>query len=312
MLTRRHIRIKVLHQLFAQSAEENYDSAQLLKNLNDGLNEIYKLFAWDIGALLRLQNEAQLQYNRISKREIPDQELLNRIKKFTGLNFWELCESNASLNTLLTSSEVHWSEFDQHFRNLWERLLGSETYDTFLNSSQDFTHQKRFLREVYQFYIAENEFLHDVYEDMQAAWSDDLDAAQMMSAKVIGSWKDGEDFIVVPSLFKDESDQSFGSFLARSYFQFNADSQLRIEDKSSNWESDRIAKMDYILMKLCIAEWRGFDEIPIKVSMNEYLDLSKEYSTPKSSAFINGILDKIVANLQEEGLIKKTGRGIIQ
>lgn len=134
----------------------------------------------------------------------------------------------------------------------------------------------------------------------------------MMSAKVIGSWKENDDNIIVPSLFKDDSDQAFGPLLARKYFEFNRDSQNRIESKSRNWESDRIAKMDIILMKLCISEWRGFDQIPVKVSLNEYLDLSKEYSTPKSSAFINGILDKIIANLQDEGLIMKTGRGMIQ
>jgi len=100
--------------------------------------------------------------------------------------------------------------------------------------------------------------------------------------------------------------------LVRKYFEFNGDSIRRIEEKSKNWESDRIAKMDVLLMKLCIAEWRGFDEIPVKVSLNECLDLAKEYSTPKSSSFINGVLDKIVANLREEGLINKVGRGMIE
>jgi N utilization substance protein B len=132
-----------------------------------------------------------------------------------------------------------------------------------------------------------------------------------MSAKVISSWKETNTPLIIPQLFKDSSDASFGAMLARKYFEFNSESQERIESKSRNWESDRIAKMDIILMKLCIAEWRGFEEIPIKVSLNEYLDLSKQYSTPKSSSFINGILDKIVANLQEEGLINKVGRGMI-
>ena len=134
----------------------------------------------------------------------------------------------------------------------------------------------------------------------------------MMSGKVIASWKEDAEQLTVPSLYKDESDAAFGALLARKYFEFNTDSQKRIESKSRNWESDRIAKMDIMLMKLCIAEWRGFEEIPMKVSLNEYLDLSKQYSTPKSSAFINGILDKIVTNLQEDGLINKVGRGMIQ
>ena len=134
----------------------------------------------------------------------------------------------------------------------------------------------------------------------------------MMSGKVIASWKEDVERLIIPSLYKDESDAAFGALLARKFFEFNVDSQTRIESKSRNWESDRIAKMDILLMKLCIAEWRCFQEIPVKVSLNEYLDLSKEYSTPKSSSFINGILDKIVTNLQEDGLINKVGRGMIQ
>ena len=301
-----------MHHLFAQSSDESMDAALLLKNLNKSLNEVHRLFAWDIGAFLRLHDEAQRQYQRVSERQQPDHVLMERIAKFTQLKFWRLCKDSAALNTLVEGSHTPWSEYDQHFRKQWDVLFASEAYAKFAQSTPDFTQQKRFIREVYQVYIAENEFLHDIYEDEQAAWSDDLDAAQMMSGKVIASWKEGINQLIIPGLYKDDSDAAFGALLARKFFEFNVDSQSRIESKSKNWESDRIAKMDIMLMKLCIAEWRGFEEIPVKVSLNEYLDLSKEYSTPKSSSFINGILDKIVTNLQEDGLINKVGRGMIQ
>ena len=312
MITRRHIRIKVLHHLFAQSTDESLDAALLLKNLNKSLNEVHRLFAWDMEAFLKLHHEAERQYQIVSQRQEPDKELMERIVNFTQLKFWTLCKESAALNTLVEQSNASWSDYDQHFRKQWDTLFTSETYENFVQSTSDFTQQKRFIREVYQLYIAENEFLHDIYEDEQAAWSDDLDAAQMMSGKVIASWKEDVEQLIIPSLYKDESDAAFGALLARKFFEFNVDSQTRIESKSRNWESDRIAKMDILLMKLCIAEWRGFQEIPVKVSLNEYLDLSKEYSTPKSSSFINGILDKIVTNLQEDGLINKVGRGMIQ
>ena len=312
MITRRHIRIKVLHHLFAQSTDESMDAAMLLKNLNKSLNEVHRLFAWDISAFLRLHEEAKRQYQRVSQRQQPDQELMKRIAKFTQLKFWTLCKESAALNTLVEGSHASWSDYDQHFRKQWDTLFASEAYENFVQNTSDFTQHKRFLRVVYQLYIAENEFLHDIYEDEHAAWGDDLDAAQMMSGKVIASWKEDVEQLIIPSLYKDESDAAFGALLARKFFEFNVDSQTRIESKSRNWESDRIAKMDILLMKLCIAEWRGFQEIPVKVSLNEYLDLSKEYSTPKSSSFINGILDKIVTNLQEDGLINKVGRGMIQ
>ncbi len=312
MITRRHIRIKVLHHLFAQSTDESVDAVRLLKNLNKSLNEVHRLFAWDMEAYLKLHYEAERQYQRLSERQQPDHALMERIAKFTQLKFWTLCKESAALNTLVEGSHSSWSDYNQHFRKQWDTLFASEAYENFVQSTPDFIQQKRFIREVYQLYIAENEFIHDIYEDEQAAWSDDLDAAQMMSGKVIASWKKDEEQLIIPSLYKDESDAAFGALLARKFFEFNVDSQTRIERNSRNWESDRIAKMDIMLMKLCIAEWRGFQEIPVKVSLNEYIDLSKEYSTPKSSSFINGILDKIVTNLQEDGLIKKVGRGMIQ
>ena len=292
MITRRHIRIKVLHHLFAQSTDESMDAAMLLKNLNKSLNEVHRLFAWDISAFLRLHEEAKRQYQRVSERQQPDQELMKRIAKFTQLKFWTLCKESAALNTLVEGSHASWSDYDQHFRKQWDTLFASEAYENFVQSTSDFTQQKRFLRLVYQLYIAENEFLHDIYEDEHAAWGDDLDAAQMMSGKVIASWKEDVEQLIIPSLYKDESDAAFGALLARKFFEFNVDSQTRIESKSRNWESDRIAKMDILLMKLCIAEWRGFQEIPVKVSLNEYLDLSKEYSTPKVLPLSMGYLTK--------------------
>ena len=312
MITRRHIRIKVLHHLFAQSTDDSMDAALLLKNLSKSLNGVHQLFAWDISAFIRLYQEAVAQFDRVSDRNRPDNELLARLEHFINLPFWRLCEESSALNTLIEGAHCNWGEYNQHFRNLLDALLVSERYEQFISGPKDFTAQKRLIRELYQSNIAENEFLHEVYEDQNAQWSDDLDAAQMMSGKVIASWKEENSPLIIPQLFKDTSDASFGSILARKYFEFNADSQERIESKSRNWESDRIAKMDIILMKLCIAEWRGFEEIPMKVSLNEYLDLSKQYSTPKSSSFINGILDKIVANLQEEGHINKVGRGMIE
>ena len=312
MITRRHIRIKVMHHLYAQSTDLDMGAAVLLRNLDKSLDEVHDLFAWDISAFLRLNKEAQAHYERIEQRSARDQTALDRIERFTSISFFAKCEQSSALSALIEGSHVNWSNYAHHFRNLWETIYASERYEEFLTQTPTHAGDKRFLREIYQQHIAENEFIHDLYEDQHAQWSDDLDAAQMMTAKVLSSWKEEDKALIIPKLFKDESDALFGPLLIRKYFEFNGDSIRRIEEKSKNWESDRIAKMDVLLMKVCIAEWRGFDEIPVKVSLNECLDLAKEYSTPKSSSFINGVLDKIVANVREEGLINKVGRGMIE
>jgi len=311
MITRRHIRIKVLHHLYAHASDNELGAATLLKNLDKSLEEVHDLFIWDIHALLRIHRTASDRLEKVRSRKVPDSALADRISAFTDISFFDLVRNDARLIAFSEGVHADWSAYDNHFRGLWEQVFESEEYDKLLAMRDDFGAQKRFIKYVYQEHIAENELLHDIYEDMHVGWSDDVDAAQMMSGKVISSWNDkGE--LIIPNLYKDEGDAAFGALLMRKYFEFAADSESRIESKSKNWESDRIAKLDVVLMKLCIAEWRGMEEIPVKVSMNEYLDLAKEYSTPKSSSFINGILDKIVTNLREEGLLQKVGRGIIE
>jgi len=312
MITRRHIRIKVLHHLYAHALDNEIGAATLLKNLQKSIEEVHVLFAWDMSAFLRLHRIAKEKLELVEKRNVADGNMVERLSKFVNIPFFEMCELNGALSTLIEGSNVDWSEYNQHFNKLWDQIFQSERFDQFIQDGNSQPSQKRFLKELYQEYIAENEFLHDIYEDIHAQWSDDLDAAQMMTAKVISSWTEEKSELVIPRLFKDEEDAAFGPLLMRKYFEYAEDSVARIKEKSKNWESDRIARTDVLLMKLCIAEWRGMDEIPIKVSLNEYLDLAKQYSTPKSSSFINGILDKIVTNLREEGLLQKVGRGMIE
>ena len=311
MITRRHIRIKVLHHLYAYTADAESSAAVLLKNLNKSLEEVHHLFVWDISALLRIYSTAIHRLEKVQQRNVADTDLESRIQAFVAIPFFNLVQQDHRLIAFKEGVHPDWSQYSSHFITICDDIFKSEEFDKFLETKDDFAVQKRLVKFIYQHHIAENEFLHDIYEDMHVGWGDDLDAAQMMSGKVISSWNEQGD-IVIPSLYKDNSDAEFGAFLMRKYFEFAQDSQTRVEAKSKNWESDRIAKLDVVLMKLCIAEWRGMEEIPVKVSMNEYLDLAKEYSTPKSSSFINGILDKIVTNLRDEGLLNKVGRGIIE
>lgn len=312
MITRRHIRIKVLHHLYAHALDNEIGAATLLKNLQKSIEEVHVLFAWDIEAFLKLHKVAKEKLEFAQNRKTVEQDQIDRLSKFVNIPFFNYCSENAALTALIEGSHVDWSEYGQHFNKLWEQIYTSERFEKFLESDGSQPVQKRFLKEIYQEYIAENEFIHDIYEDIHAQWSDDSDAAQMMTAKVLSSWNPNDTELIIPKLYKDEEDAAFGPLLLRKYFEFAEDSAKRIEEKSKNWESDRIARTDVLLMKLCIAEWRGMSEIPVKVSLNEYLDLAKQYSTPKSSSFINGILDKIVTNLREEGLLNKVGRGMIE
>ena len=156
--------------------------------------------------------------------------------------------------------------------------------------------------------------MHQLYEERDLHWADDLDAAQMMVEKTIrkcGPKSTAQTNILV-NLFKDDEDRKFGPRLFHKVLQSMDDSLARISAKARNWEMDRIAVLDILLMQMAIAEFRFFDTVPLKVSMNEYIELSKSYSTPKSGMFINGVLDKVLADLKKEGKVRKIGRGLLE
>ncbi|MGB0176881.1 MAG: transcription antitermination factor NusB, partial [Owenweeksia sp.] len=158
----------------------------------------------------------------------------------------------------------------------------------------------------------QNETIHQLYEDRNMHWADDLDAAQMMVAKTLKSYSEEQDETTsLPELLKDDSDIEFARTLYRTSIKNSESYGEMIHEKANNWEMDRIAVVDVILMKMALAELVSFNEIPVKVTLNEYIELSKEYSTPKSGNFINGILDKLKNELTEAGDIRKIGRGLL-
>lgn len=310
MLTRRHIRIKVLHGLYAVQAQPDMDFAIALKNLNKSLSDIYELFLWDLGALMRLRHEAVKTVDNAKDN-------INRAQEFAAAQplanhpFFTAIDAHPKLQTLLDESGANWSEYSAHFTKLWNTLHSSEEYLNYMAlEAPEHGDHKRLLKWMYGTFINENEFLHELFEDAHAHWSDDLDAAQMMTAKLISSWKEGEE-LNVPNLYKDSSDEEFGPLLMRKALQHKEEAQELIVMMSKNWDEDRIARMDALIMRICVAEIMAFPEIPVKVSMNEYLELVKQYSTPKSSSFINGIIDKIVVKLQDDGRLEKFGRGLL-
>ena len=143
-------------------------------------------------------------------------------------------------------------------------------------------------------------------------WADDLDAAQMIVAKTIKSFKvDADEFVRLPKLLKESDDMEFAKTLYKKARAYDTEFDEIIKEKAKNWEIERIALLDILLMRMAITEMIEFKEIPVKVTMNEYIELSKEYSTPKSSTFINGIVDKIRIDFEKSKRIKKIGRGLL-
>jgi N utilization substance protein B len=191
------------------------------------------------------------------------------------------------------------------------QIRESETYFEFMNNENSgFEDDLSFAVALFKTEIANFPLLYNYFEERDIHWLDDIDLACSMVLKTIKSF-DAEGKNEIMPLYKDEADEKeFIQLLFRKTILMDTESEKLIDELTSNWELDRIAKMDIILMKMAIAEFQIFNNIPTKVTLNEYIEISKFYSTPKSNGFINGVLDKAIARLQKEGKIKKVGRGL--
>ena len=162
-------------------------------------------------------------------------------------------------------------------------------------------------------YMINSELFQDMLEEESIFWVDDLDLAASMAIKTIKTIKEGDDEVELLPLWRDDDDdKAFMEGLFTKTLAMGETSEAMIQEGAQNWELERIAMVDRVLMKMALAEAQTFDSIPLKVTLNEYIELSKYYSTPKSHGFINGILDQLFAKLKESGDIQKVGRGLIE
>lgn len=340
MLTRRHIRIKVLQALYGFSQTSEPDLVFSLKELDQSLKRIYELYLYELRILTEMHRlaEERIETNRNKFR--PTQEDLNPNTKWVDNRVLQVLAKNEHLQRVFEDYKVHWGEHRDILIKVYKDFRESDVYKRYMESgSSSLKEDKQVLKIFYAEFITQNETLHQLYEDLNMHWADDLDAAQMMVTKTIKSFQevegqvyskisvpegeeaasaadlpDGYDVLknkVVVDLYKDEDDAAFGQKLLRHTVNESDENEKLISAKTKNWDTDRIASIDILLMKMALSELVHFEEIPVKVTLNEYIDLSKEYSTPKSGQFINGILDKLVAQLRDEKRIVKVGRGLL-
>jgi N utilization substance protein B len=199
-------------------------------------------------------------------------------------------------------------------RKIFRSMIEGEDYLAYMASEErGFRHDREFLVRMFRKDMIQHELFEDSLEEQSIFWNDDLDLVASMVIKTVKLIpENGDDIVLLPLWREDEDDKTFMDVLFRQTLALGSESEALITEAAANWEIDRIALMDRILMKMAIAEARSFETIPLKVTLNEYIELSKYYSTPKSSAFINGILDQLFTKLKAQGAIVKVGRGLLE
>ena len=209
---------------------------------------------------------------------------------------------------------MSWNNYPELIKNLHHEMVNSEVYQKYITSPFDnFQNDKRFCEEFYSTILLNSQNMFTELEEQSIYWNDDLDFVASMVIKTLKRFKpNGPLDETLLDLYKDEEDRLFTVDLFRKAITSNEKHRKIVETYTKNWDVERVAVMDIIIMELALTELLEFPSIPIKVTLNEYIELAKYYSTQRSSTFINGVLDKITKDFREEGKIQKSGRGLIE
>ena len=315
MLNRRHLRIKVLQALYAyfQSDEENYRRTE--NEMMNAIDRIYDLYLYLLLSFSELKEIEARRLEELKTAKIrPTETDLNPNLKFVENTVFTLLESNYALRRAAEDNKVNWigDEHQEMFRKILSQIRENETYFAYMgNGESSFQDDLEFATALFKNDIANSPLIYNFFEEKSIHWMDDIDLACSMVLKTLKAFSEEGPNEILP-LFKDPQDEKeFVRILLRKTIDNDKENLLLIDDLTKNWDLDRIAKMDIILMKMAITELQEFNNIPKKVTLNEYIEISKFYSTPKSNGFINGILDKAIDRLEKENKISKIGRGLM-
>lgn len=312
MLTRRHIRAKVMQALYAYRQSAPQDTAKFRKNFLAGMEKINDLYAMQaalLDAVVR-KAEAQLEARRTKHFASAQERTPNR--KFAENPFSALLEKNPVFAGACARYGSLWADHSEYVQNILNAIESSPEYHRYMDSADhSFAAHKDFMIHVFRDVIAPDEGLSDFYEDCNMDWAADMQVANTMLLKTLEDVKEGDPDFSIPSLFKDATDRQFARELLEKTLEEGDSHRELIVRKAENWDPERIALVDMILMEMAITEFLSFPSIPAKATLNEYIEIAKDYSTPKSRVFINGILDRVFEELSAEGKIHKSGRGLM-
>ena len=314
MISRRIIRTKVLQILYAHVSSPEKTMTQSESELHFSIRKTYDLYHLLFAILGEISDFANERIESRKMKNLPTEDDLNPNIRFINNRLITRLKEDKSLNDYLTRNKLNWSNYPDLVRGIYTSMIESDLYNTYINSeSDDFQNDRRFCEDFFSNILVNSELMLNELEEQSIYWNDDLDFAISMVIKTIKKFKgenDRNEYLM--SLYKDEEDQEFTTKLFRQAINNESDNRKIIENYTKNWDVDRVAVMDVLIMQLALTELMEFPSIPVKVTLNEYIELAKYYSTNRSSTFINGVLDRITKDFREDGKIVKAGRGLLE
>lgn len=313
MISRRLLRVKVLQLLYAYYKNQDRTIAKSEKELFFSIGKAYDLYHYLLLLIVELAFVAEKKIDTAKAKIIPTHEDLNPNTRFIDNKLIRQLAENIQLNSYAESNTINWSDQEDYIRLLFDKLMNSDLYINYMNAENNtYQDDKKFVEKFFLTLVAVDEDFYSLMEEQSIYWNDEVEFIISMVIKTIKNFNENDDqYTSIMSLFKDDEDEDFVKTLFRKAVINHSEHVEMIEKNTKNWDLDRIAFMDILIMELALTELKEFSNVPVKVSFNEYLEIAKFYSTSNSSNFINGILDKLVKELKNSGKVKKVGRGLV-
>lgn len=309
MISRRHIRLKVMQSLYAFYSKKDISISKSENEMLRQIQDISNLKLAVLSLFLFLFRHADSFFEDNKNKFLPKDEDLNPNKKFIDNFFYDFFLSNKTLMAKLEKFSVFWNDNDHDIiRKIFKDIVQSKLYNDYLNNDEkSYENDIKFFNNILNEIILNNEILHHILEEKSIYWIDDL---PFVATIIMGDFKIKK-IKLLKSVFKNASDKDFAIDLYRGAIKYDKEYEKVIIDKAQNWDIERIAIMDQIMIKMAFCEILNMPELPVKVSLNEYIEISKYYSTNKSKMFINGLIDSAVKDFTVKKMIKKSGRGLM-
>ena len=318
MINRRFLRVKVLQAVYAYlgSGEDVVENG--VKHLLESIDKMKDLFVWQLSFLVETKRFAENRIEENKRKNFPTQEDLYPNMRYVENRVLNALENNRDLRKEEERLKINWADHQDIVRNYYNMMRNTQEYNDYMsNSVNNFEQDKKFIVKMINEYFADLDVLQDFYEEKSIFFVDDYHLVSSMLVKFFSDIKASfNETSLLPTIYKTEKDavnedKEFVKNLFRQVLKHDDEYGKLVGANTSNWEKERVCVMDMIILKLALTEFLCFPYIPVKVTMNEYIEISKYFSTPKSKIFVNGILDRILKKLTEENAIVKKGIGLL-
>lgn len=313
MFSRRFLRIKVIKALYAHFKSESDSLVASEKNLISSIDKAYDLYFQMLRLIVDVRNYAAERIELARNKKLPTYADLNPNMRFVENTVITQIETSDGLNAKLNKQGLGWSQYPELIKHLYGLMIESEYYKRYMTApASSFNADRTLVEDFFIETVQNNDMLETVVEEQSIQWCDDVNFALIMVVRTLEGCRPEDNDLPLRREYKSEDDLTFTKELFRKTIMHFSEYQEYIEKFITNWDVERIAFLDNVILACAIAELTGFASIPVKVTLDEYIELAKYYSTPGSSLFINGVLDKIVEALRTEGRINKSGRGLLE